>query len=199
MRDYSGALVRTVLAVIVLVAGVASLAALAGVPYAAEHPGDAVIRLAWRARGERGQRCRRLSPDELAKLPVHMRQEEVCERGMLPYHLRVAIDGRTMVDQEVRAGGAQSDRPLFVFQELPVPPGEHRVTITFERAESHDDKNRGQADEESDDRELRDLRATPRRLTLDETVTLAARAIVLVTYDDERRRLRLLAGPPFDP
>ena len=175
-------MMKVVLGVLVAIVGMAALAVLAGVPYAAERPEGALIRLAWRARGERVQRCRRLSADELAKLPVHMRQEEVCERGMLPYQLRVAVDGRPVVDKEVRAGGAQADRPLFVFEELPVVPGLHRVTITFEREPIASAAN---------DRDERG--GTPARLALDDTITLAPRAIVLVTYDDEQRHLRLLA------
>jgi len=179
---------KLALGVLVAVIGMVGLAALAGVPYTADRSEGAVIRLAWRARGERVQRCRRRSAAELAKLPVHMREEEVCERGMLPYQLRVAVDGRPVVDREVRAGGARADRPLFVFEELPVAPGLHRMTITFAREpvepEEHDHDER---------------RETPARLEFDDTVMLTPRAIVLVTYDDEQRRLRLLARPHFDP
>jgi len=184
---------RRLLAGALVVAAAVGLAALAGVPYAAEPAPRAVLRLAWRARGERVQRCRRLSAEELADLPVHMRppNEEVCERGIAPYHLRVSLDDSLVVDEIVRAGGAESDRPLFVFHELAVPPGAHHLSIVFARAEDRDDENEGDSNEE--------LRETPRRLTLEETVTVAPRAIILVTYDDERRQLHLLAGPAVRP
>jgi hypothetical protein len=61
------------------------------------------------------------------------------------------------------------------------------------------DKNAGNADEEFDNRESQTLRETPRRLTLDTTVTFESRAIVVVTYDDERQRLALLAAPDSGP
>jgi hypothetical protein len=61
------------------------------------------------------------------------------------------------------------------------------------------DKNAGNADEEFDNRESQTLRETRRRLTLDTTVTLESRAIVVVTYDDERQRLALLAAPDSGP
>jgi hypothetical protein len=191
---------RAVGAALLLVsAGVLSL--LSEAPYTAEPATHGVIRLAWRARGERVRRCRRLTPDELAKLPAHMRQEEVCERAVLPYRLRVTVDGAPAIDELVRAGGAREDRPLFVFRELSVAPGAHHITVAFERASGRD----GVEDEVEDDRAQRRepresaVRETPDHLALDETVTLAPRAILLVTYDDERQRLRLLAAPAVGP
>jgi hypothetical protein len=172
---------------------VALLALLSGVPYTAEPAQRAIVRLSWRARGERVQRCRRPSDEELEKLPVHMRPREICERGIVPYRLRVRVDDSLAVDALVRAGGAQGDRPLFVFAEVPLSPGTHRLAIAFER-EGSDHKKAGSENEESDNQETGDLRETPPRLTLEQTVTLAPRAIVLVTYDDEQRRLALLAG-----
>ena len=179
-------------------AGVLSL--LSEAPYTAEPATHGVIRLAWRARGERVRRCRRLTPDELAKLPAHMRQEEVCERAVLPYRLRVTVDGAPAIDELVRAGGAREDRPLFVFRELSVAPGAHHITVVFERASGGDAEDEGE-DDRAQRREPREsaVRETPDHLALDETVTLAPRAILLVTYDDEGQRLRLLAAPPGGP
>ena len=178
---------RIALATLLALAGAAGIAALSGVPYAAEPAQHAVIRLAWRARGERDRRCRHLSPEELAKLPAHMRQEEVCERRILPYRLRVAVDDVTVVNEEVRAGGASADRPLFVFRDLAVSPGMHALSITFERETITE---HSETEEEEDH-----YRETPPRLTLDDSVRVSARSILLVTYDDERQRLRLLAAP----
>lgn len=177
---------------------VALLALLSGVPYAAEPARGALVRLSWRARGERVRRCRQPTDAEVAKLPAHMRPREICERGVTPYRLHVTIDDSVAVDAVVRAGGAESDRPLFVFAEVPVTPGAHRLAIVFEREEP-DHKNPVNQDEDSDHHESEDLRETPRRLTLDEPVTLAPRAIVLVSYDDERRRLTLLAARDTAP
>lgn len=184
---------RRAIGVTVAVSVCAVLALLSGVPYSAESAQGAVIRLAWRARGDRVRRCRRPTPEELSKLPAHMRPREICERGITPYRLRVTVDDVQRLDQLVRAGGAQSDRPLFVFSELVLSPGVHRVGITFERVEA------GRAETETAGAEEPQLHETPHRLALDETVTLAPRAVVLVTYDDDARRLRLLAGPDGGP
>ena len=194
---------RAVGAALLLVsAGVLSL--LSEAPYTAEPATHGVIRLAWRARGERVRRCRRLTPDELAQLPAHMRQEEVCERAVLPYRLRVTLDGAPAIDELVRAGGAREDRPLFVFREISVAPGAHHITVAFERASGHDGEGEDEHEDESDRVRRREprtsaVRETPDHLALDETVTLAPRAIILVTYDDEGQRLRLLAAPQGGP
>ncbi|HLZ46235.1 MAG TPA: hypothetical protein VKQ05_11215 [Gemmatimonadales bacterium] len=50
--------------------------------------------------------------------------------------------------------------------------GSHRLSVRFAREEVGTDKNAGNADEEFDNRESQTLRETPRRLTLDSTVTL---------------------------
>lgn len=181
---------RLVIGAALALGSAAALAALSALPYAAEPADHAVIRLAWRARGERVRACRRLTPAELAKLPPHMRQEEVCERRVLPYRLRVTIDGAPVVDELVRAGGAREDRPLFVFRNLPVAPGPHRLEVMFEREGDEGER----AEREREDDERADARQTPRRLALDRPLTLAARQVILVTYDDEGKRLRLLAA-----
>jgi hypothetical protein len=185
-----GRAVRFAVAGAVVLASGAALAALSLVPYTAE-PGDrAVVRLAWRARGERVRECRRLTAAELARLPQHMRQEEVCERRILPYRLRVDVDGVRVVDELVRAGGAREDRPLFVFRDLSVMPGTHHLQITFEREGTVEQEK--EEEEEVDATEaVRRARETPERLGLDGPVVLVPRQIVLVTYDDEGRRLLL--------
>jgi hypothetical protein len=187
-------------ALVFVSAGVLSL--LSETPYTAESAAHGVIRVTWRARGERVRRCRKLAPDELAKLPVHMRQEEVCERAVLPYRLRVTVDGAPAIDELVHAGGAREDRPLFVFHEFSLAPGVHHLAVTFERESDRDEEGDDQGEEDRvqrrEPREAR-IRETPHSLAFDETVTLAPRAILLVTYDDEGQRLRLLAAPASGP
>ncbi len=143
---------------------------------AVEHT-EGIVRLAWRARGEHVRECRHLSPEELAKLPPHMRQEEVCEGRVLPYRLVVTLDGTERINREVRGAGAREDRPLYVTEDLAVAPGPHRVSVSFTL------EGAAAAAAESDER------ATPSRLTFDTTVTLAERRVLLVTYDEDRKAL----------
>jgi len=150
-------------------------------PYTAERDVGAIVRLAWRARGERVRECRRRTPDELAKLPPHMRQEEVCEGRVLPYRLAVELDGGAVVDQLIHGAGAREDRPLYVFQDVVVAPGTHRIAVTFTREGTVPADSGGAL-------------ATPSRLSLDTTVTLTSRRVMLVTYDEEREQLVVRDG-----
>lgn len=177
-------LVRRAAGIGLAVAGTLAIGALSRAPYTADRAPHGVVRFAWRARGERVEQCRRLTPEELERLPAHMRQEESCEGRVLPYRLQVSIDGARAVDELVQAAGARRDRPLYVYRELPLQPGTHAIAVVFAREGAIPPGKR----EESD--------ATPARLALDTTVALLARRVLLVTYDDDARRLVLLDGSP---
>lgn len=158
-------------------AAVTALAALSQVPYAPTRASHAVLRLAWRVRGVRVEECRRLTPEELARLPVHMRHAEECTGRVLPYHLTVVRDGEQIVDRVVRAAGAREDRPLYVLEEMPLAAGTHDIAVRFVRDTA----------EETAGREV----LTPVTLALEATLTLGEGEVALVTYDAEQRRLVL--------
>lgn len=172
---------RMLVAATVTVAALAGMAALSYVPYAHETAAGGELRFAWRARSARVEACRRRTAEELARLPAHMRQEMVCERGVAPYRLHVALGDTTVVDRLVVAAGARADRPLYVFEELALPPGTYVLHVAFTRE--------GGA---AGDSAAADSRAAPPRLALDTTVTLAAGRAALVTYDEDARRLHVV-------
>lgn len=174
--------VRLFTAGLVTVATFTAIRLASFVPYSPERNVGAILRLAWRARGERVNECRRLTPSELAKLPAHMRQEEVCEGRLLPYQLTVAVDDSLVIDRLVHGAGAREDRPLYVFEEVAVEPGPHRMIVQFslvDTAAATPDTGRSLA---------------PRRLVLDTTLQLDARRVALVTYDEERELLMVRGG-----
>jgi hypothetical protein len=173
---------RLVAAAAVTVAALAGMAALSYVPYAHEAGAGGELRLAWRARSARVEACRRRTPQELARLPAHMRQEMVCERGVAPYRLHVTLGDSTVVDRPIAAAGARADRPLYVFEELALPPGTYALHVAFTR----------EGGAVSDSAAATDPRAAPPRLALDTTVTLAAGRAALVTYDEDARRLHVV-------
>ena len=173
------------------------------------HSGDrALLRLSWRARSERVESCRQLSAEEQARQPAHMRQSEVCEGRLLPYVLRVELDGRVLVHDTVRASGAREDRPLYVFRELPVAPGPRRLAVSFTRVpargehdgedddDDDDDDDEHDGREDDDEEDARSRAAAPARLALAASPTLMAREVYLVTYDEDRRVLVGRRPPP---
>jgi hypothetical protein len=149
-----------------------AMAALSRVPYRTSSDDHALIRLSWRTPGAFVNECRTPTPEELASLPVHMRRDQVCEGRILPNRLRVTLNGDLIIDEAVRAAGAREDRPLYVFREIAVPPGEHRVHLTWgvEGASAQ----------------------LPQ--TLDSVVRLAPGEITLFTYDVDRRALVVRGG-----
>lgn len=175
--------------VVVAVAVTVLVGALSRVPYSADAGAGATLRLAWRVVSVRVQVCRHRSPEELAGLPAHMREDEVCERQVLPYRLRLVVDDRLVADDVIHAGGARQDRPLFVFHQLALEPGTHRVTVRFDR--------QGIAPVEPPEEHLEehgDAGVSPPALTLDTTVSVSPREVLLVTYDSDARRL-VVRGP----
>jgi hypothetical protein len=169
---------------------VLAAAATAGLAWASRLPIDsdradaAVLRLAWRARPERIEHCVTQSPEALAALPPHMRQTTICEGINASYRLEVRRNGEVLASQRVEPGGLRRDRPLYVFREVPLPPGESMVRITFERIED----TTGDDDEEHDERET--LRETvPALLAWEATLTLAPGQVRVISYDPSRRAL----------
>ena len=146
---------------------------LSGVRFVAEPEDVAAIRLSWRAAGERVEECRTPTPEELAALPAHMRRERICEGRLLPFRLRVSVDGASLFDQPVRASGARRDRPTYVLDEFRVEPGAHRLSVRFE-VEAPPGLQPQQA---------------PR--VLDQTVVLPPRAVALVSLAPDGSSLLL--------
>lgn len=179
-------LVRWSLRVVVAAVLTVALVGLSRLPWAPGVEGDAVLRLAWRFRSTLVDECRRVSPAELAKLPVHMRREVSCERRLTPYAVLVTIDGAVTLDDTVHARGARADRPLSLFQELPLAPGRHALRVSFAPVMAPAEGDAGGNDGEQE-RET----VVPPTLVLDTTVTVEPRRVVLVTIDEARGVLTL--------
>lgn len=162
-----------------------ALAWLSQAPYAVAGHRGAVVRLAWRLRWVRVEECRRLTAEELEKIPVHMRQEETCEARALPYRLRVELDGRAVVDETVASTGGRADRPLYVYHEVQVEPGDHQLDVVFARdlVPADTASERGEVGEREP--------PAPPRLALRQRMALERDRIALITYDPERRALVL--------
>lgn len=186
----------------------AVLAAL-GLRWSTMHPWStgtadvARVRQSWSARPERIERCRRLTDEELAQLPQHMRLRTQCEGEAAQYLLVVSVDNARVVTDTLRGGGLRHDRPIHVFSEFDVQPGVRRLRVEVTRlagAAGQEDRDRderqetdtllgGRAQRESDERARRMANALPATLVLDTLLALAPRRVALVTYAAETRRL----------
>jgi hypothetical protein len=169
---------------------------------------QAVLRLAWTARPERIEDCRQQSDEDLAKVPAHMRQSVACVGTSASYRLELRWNDRVILQQTVRGGGLRHDRPLYIFRDIDLPPGDAAIRVQFDRTESvpstaHRDPSSHERDEAhhttaiNDDRRRRELEersrgreeAIPPSLSLERSLKLESRKVILVTYDAERRTL----------
>lgn len=141
----------------------------------------AALRLAWRARVPLVEECRRLTEAEQADLPVHMRREVVCEGRVASYRLEVVVDGVVRKQATVEGAGARGDRPLYVFETLPLEPGLHDIRVEFVRVGGGRGGQAGRAGAQT----------IPDRLTVRRTVEVGSREVVLVTYDPDGRAFEL--------
>jgi len=147
-------------------------------PYTNDSGQQSLIRLSWRAVGNRAEACREPTKDELAALPAHMRRSEICEARLSPFRLVVAIDGAPVLERVIRPGGARHDRPAYVFQEFSVAPGTHRLQIAFTAEPGEGVAATQQAP-----------------LLFDQPVTLQPREIFLVSHDAETDALAAIGSP----
>lgn len=182
-RGGSRRVVRVALGV-VLALGVM---ALVGVLTRFEHtPADAeaaVLRLAWRARVPLVEECRRLSEEEQAALPVHMRRDVVCEGRVASYRMVVSVDDTVVHRGTISGAGARGDRPIYVFETLPLAPGRREIVVEFSRV--------GEAADSTVQSSRAGAETIPARLSLSRVVEVALRDVVLVSYDPVERDLVL--------
>ena len=210
MRHY----LRRGLAAIVTAAAALALAAVSTAPFRVHAEPTARLRVAFSARPERIERCRTLSADELANVPEHMRQAEVCEGTTAHYRLEVRRNDSLVDTALLRGGGLRHDRRLYALRELVVPSGRSTIDVRLTRLDTvaarrdDDDHERGEREHDDDDGRhgirARDLDERRRRvadeippsLDLREDVTLGPREVLLVTYDQASRRLRTVRDTP---
>jgi hypothetical protein len=202
---------RRILAALVALAVTAALVALSRAGYATGQGNGALLRFSWSGRPERIERCRRLTDEELAERPVHMRQRLECEGRPARYVVRVRTDRWAASPDTVTGGGLRGDRPIHFLGEYGLQPGVHEISVEVvrvdtvvadaEEVEDREDTDGGEDTDEEEgveqDRGVRERQerkrqrqeALPARLALDTVVTVGQGQVVLVTYDWEGRRL----------
>lgn len=200
---------RIGLGTLLVALGVVALGVLTRVQYAAV-PDRAQLRLAWRALVPRVEECRRPTPEEQEELPIHMRQDEICEGRLVSYRLVVTVDGAVRLRSTVEAAGARGDRPLYVFEELPLESGPHDIRIVFERIDAEGAATPEGADGAESDggsgapgagveppsprtaqAAQRRGSTVPDRLVLDRRIRVESHDVALVGYDADARELVL--------
>ena len=103
--------------------------------------GHAVIMLSFVHGSDRRAECRRLSPQEIAKLPPNMRRVQDCPRGRRPIYIELDLGGQTAFKASLAPTGIAGDGPSKVYERFVVPAGEHDIAVRMRdtsRAEGFD-------------------------------------------------------------
>lgn len=108
----------------------AAVAALADWPvYRQIRRGDALVVLTFVHGADRKAECRRLSPQEVAKLPPNMRRVQDCPRARRPLDVELDVNGQTIYRASLPPTGIAGDGPSRVYQRFVVPAGPHDVSV----------------------------------------------------------------------
>jgi hypothetical protein len=121
---------RVALQFTVIMALFAGVAALSDWPVYRQIPeGKGVITMTFVHGADRKAECRRLTPQEIAKLPPNMRRTEECPRGRRPLYVELDIDDRTVYTATLKPTGIAGDGPSRVYERFVLPAGDHDVAV----------------------------------------------------------------------
>ena len=83
--------------------------------------------------GQRSEKCRDLTEEELRKTPPHMRpaNNKICERKRDDVRMRVTLDGQVVINKAYAPTGIWNDGNSLAIERLDVAPGEHEVKVSI--------------------------------------------------------------------
>ena len=128
----------------------------AAVAWFSDHPayrqipeGSAVMMLTFVHGADRRGECRRLSPEEIAKLPPNMRRVQDCPRARRPIYVELDVDGRNVYRASLPPTGIAGDGPSRVYQRFVLPARAYDLTARMRdtaRSEGFDHERRDTID-----------------------------------------------------
>jgi hypothetical protein len=89
--------------------------------------GMAQIKLSFRHGASRAEDCRRLTPDEIAKLPPNERRPSNCSRERIPIAVVITLDGKPLFEDTLQPTGLSGDGPAETYRKFVVPAGPHHL------------------------------------------------------------------------
>ncbi|MCW8962861.1 MAG: hypothetical protein OQL16_03615 [Gammaproteobacteria bacterium] len=100
-------------------------------PYRQLEEGQAVVTLSFSHAAELREACRRMSQEELLKLPPNMRLPTSCPRERSPVTVELFLDKKLMTRQVVEAPGLHQDQGIDMFHRIKVPAGDHKLRVSM--------------------------------------------------------------------
>lgn len=92
---------------------------------------EALIKVSVSHLGQPVGECRRLSEEELAKLPPNMRFPLQCPRERSPLTMEVDIGGANVLKRVAAPTGLSRDSSSSIYERIVVPAGEQRIDVRF--------------------------------------------------------------------
>ena len=106
----------------------AAVAAFADWPVYRQTPrGSAVVTLTFVHGADRRADCRRLTPEEIAKLPPNMRRVQDCPRGRRPVYVELSVGDQVVYRASLAPSGIAGDGPSRVYERFVLPAGQYDV------------------------------------------------------------------------
>lgn len=112
----------------VIAALFAAVAAFADWPVYRQTPrGSAVLTLTFVHGADRRAECRRLTAEEIAKLPPNMRRVQDCPRGRRPVYVELDVGNQVAYRASLSPTGIAGDGPSRVYERFVLPAGQYDV------------------------------------------------------------------------
>ena len=143
----------------------AAVAAFANWPSYRQTPRDSgIVMLSFVHGADRRAECRRLTPEEIAKLPPNMRRPLDCPRGRRPIYVELDVGDQVSYRASLPPTGIAGDGPSRVYQRFVLPTGQYDVAVRMRdtaRSEGFDYERRGQITLAADQMFVIDFRSEP--------------------------------------
>jgi len=115
---------------VVILALFASVAAFANWPVYRQIPqGSGIVMLSFVHGADRRAECRRLTPEELAKLPPNMRKPMDCPRGRRPLYVELDVGSQVAFRAKLVPTGIAGDGHSRAYERFVLPAGEYDVAV----------------------------------------------------------------------
>ncbi len=128
----------------------------AGVAWLSDRPvyrkipeGSAMMMLTFVHGADRKGECRRLKPEEIARLAPNMRRVQDCPRVRRSLYVELDIDGRKVYAADLKPTGIAGDGPSRVYERFVMPAGKYDVAVRMRdtaRPDGFDHERRGTVD-----------------------------------------------------
>jgi len=128
----------------------------AGVAWLSDRPvyrqipeGSGMMMLTFVHGADRKGECRRLAPEEIAKLAPNMRRVQDCPRVRRSLYVELDVDGRKIYAADLPPTGIAGDGPSRVYQRFVMPAGKYDVAVRMRdtaRADGFDHERHGTVD-----------------------------------------------------